>query len=154
MNKASRIGIVAALAVVIAVTIAMKQNKKSGVSAESTLAVEASATAPAGAMTDAADLPTLLDLGSTQCFNCKRLGAILDVMKKEYAGRMKIEFIDVRENREAVQLYGIRIIPTLIFLDASGQELYRYDQGVMSKEDILAKWKELGVDVESMPASS
>ena len=41
---------------------------------------------------------------------------------------------------------GISIIPTQIFYDASGKELYRHE-GFFSKEDILAKWKEFGVDL-------
>lgn len=38
------------------------------------------------------------------------------------------------------------MIPTQIFFDAQGNELYRH-VGFIGKEDILAKWKELGVDL-------
>ena len=40
----------------------------------------------------------------------------------------------------------MKFIPTQIFLDASGKELFRH-VGFFSKDDILAKWKELGVDL-------
>jgi len=40
----------------------------------------------------------------------------------------------------------VEMIPTQIFLDASGKELFRHT-GFFGKEDILAKWKELGVDL-------
>ena len=45
-------------------------------------------------------------------------------------------------------LYQVKLIPppTQIFFDASGNELFRH-QGFFSREDILAKWKELGVDL-------
>ncbi|GAI95361.1 unnamed protein product, partial [marine sediment metagenome] len=62
-----------------------------------------------------------------------------------YEGVFKVEFIDVWENPEAGREYGIRLIPTQIFYDSSGKELFRHE-GFFSKEDILAKWKELGVE--------
>jgi hypothetical protein len=74
-------------------------------------------------------------------------------MKKEYAGRLNVEFIDVWENPGAGKQYGIDLIPTQIFFDAGGKELFRH-QGFFGKEDILAKWKELGVEISNnAPAS-
>ena len=99
-------------------------------------------------------LPRLVDLGSVTCIPCKMMAPILDEMKSEYAGRLEVEFIDVNENREAARQYGIKLIPTQIFFDTSGKELWRHE-GFISREDILAKWKELGVNLataESTPA--
>ena len=67
-------------------------------------------------------------------------------MKKEYAGRMNVEFIDVWENPDAGKPYSIEMIPTQIFFDAEGKELFRH-VGFFAREDILDKWKELGVDL-------
>jgi thioredoxin 1 len=39
------------------------------------------------------------------------------------------------------------VIPTQIFFDAEGKELFRH-VGFFAKEDILAKWKELGVELK------
>ena len=39
--------------------------------------------------------------------------------------------------------YGIRMIPTQIFYDAEGNELYRHE-GFYGREDMLKKWRELG----------
>jgi hypothetical protein len=44
--------------------------------------------------------------------------------------------------------YKISLIPTQIFFDAAGKERFRHE-GFFSKEDILAKWKELGVDLSA-----
>jgi thioredoxin 1 len=93
-----------------------------------------------------AGIPSLIDLGRTFCIPCKMMAPILEELKKEYAGRMHVEFIDVGDNPQAARKYGIRMIPTQVFLDASGKELYRH-VGFFSKEDILKKWKELGVDL-------
>jgi thioredoxin 1 len=89
-------------------------------------------------------LPKLLDLGAGKCIPCKMMAPILEQMKTEYAGKLEVEFIDVWKNPDAAKQYGIEVIPTQIFYDASGKELFRHI-GFFAKEDILAKWKELGV---------
>ena len=89
-------------------------------------------------------LPRLVDLGAGKCIPCKKMAPILEELKKEYAGRLEVEFIDVWKNPDAGKKYGIKLIPTQIFYDASGKELFR-NQGFLGKDDILAKWKELGV---------
>ena len=89
-------------------------------------------------------LPKLLDLGAGKCIPCKKMAPILEELKKEYAGRLEVEFIDVWKNPDAGKKYGIKLIPTQIFYDASGKELFR-NEGFLGKDDILAKWKELGI---------
>lgn len=91
--------------------------------------------------------PRLVDLGADKCIPCKMLAPILDELKKEYAGKLQVEFIDVWKNPHAGDPYKIRIIPTQIFFDPSGKELFRHE-GFISKEDILSKWKELGFSLE------
>ena len=91
-------------------------------------------------------LPRLLDLGAGKCVPCKMMVPILDELKTTYAGKLDVVFIDVWENEQAGAQYGIRMIPTQIFYDANGKELFRHE-GFFAKEDILAKWKELGVNL-------
>ncbi len=91
-------------------------------------------------------LPRLVDLGAGKCIPCKKMAPILEELKKEYAGSMDVEFIDVWQDRSAGEKYGIQLIPTQIFYDSSGKKLFRHE-GFFAKEDILAKWKELGVDI-------
>jgi thioredoxin 1 len=43
----------------------------------------------------------------------------------------------------------VRIIPTQIFFDSEGEELFRHE-GFFSKEDILGKWKEFGMDISAL----
>lgn len=89
-------------------------------------------------------LPRLVDLGADKCIPCKMMAPILSELEKEYAGQLKVVFIDVWKNREEGARYGIRVIPTQIFFAASGKELFRHE-GFYAKKDILAKWAELGV---------
>jgi thioredoxin 1 len=97
-------------------------------------------------------LPKLLDLGAKKCIACKMMAPLLDELTKEYKGVFDVEFIDVwqPENKEKAKAHGIRAIPTQIFFDASGKELWRHE-GFFSKEDILKKWKELGFTFKAVP---
>ena len=91
-------------------------------------------------------LPRLVDLGASKCIPCKMMAPILEELKKTYAGKLDVTFIDVWEKPDEAKQYGINLIPTQIFFDAAGQERFRHE-GFFSREDILAKWKELGVDL-------
>ncbi len=93
-------------------------------------------------------VPKLVDLGADKCIPCKAMAPILKDLKAEYAGRMDVEFIDVWKNPNAGKAYKIKLIPTQIFFDASGKERFRHE-GFYGKEDILGKWKELGVDLKA-----
>ena len=93
-------------------------------------------------------LPKLVDLGADKCIPCKAMAPILKDLKAEYAGRMDVEFIDVWKDPKPGKAYKIKLIPTQIFFDASGKERFRHE-GFFGKEDILAKWKELGVDIKA-----
>jgi thioredoxin 1 len=93
-----------------------------------------------------AKLPRLVDLGANTCIPCKMMAPILEELKQEYRGSLIVEVIDLREDREAAKEYGVRVIPTQIFYDASGTERFRHE-GFMSKEAILAAWKRVGVDL-------
>jgi thioredoxin 1 len=73
------------------------------------------------------------------------MAPILDELKKEYAGKMEVVFIDVWKKREEAGRYGIQLIPTQIFYGADGKELHRH-QGLIGKEEILATWKKLGYE--------
>jgi len=97
------------------------------------------ATAPA-----TAELPRAVDLGADKCIPCKQMAPILAELKKEYEGRAVVEFIDVWKNPGAGDLYGIRIIPTQIFFDAAGKEVWRHE-GFLPKADFVAKFAEMGV---------
>jgi thiol-disulfide isomerase/thioredoxin len=76
------------------------------------------------------------------------MAPILEELKKEYAGRLDVVFIDVWKNRDAGTPYGISVIPTQIFYDAAGKERFRHE-GFIAKQEILKKFKELGVDLTS-----
>ena len=96
----------------------------------------------------AGNLPRLVDLGADKCANCKKMMPILAALSTEYEGRFVVEFIDVWKNTDAATTYGIRVIPTQIFFAADGTELFRHE-GFYGREEILGKWRELGVEIGS-----
>jgi thioredoxin 1 len=156
MNTSIKILIVTALAVVVVGAVALKKGKSSADSNNEAPTATATAVAPDTANTApaaTAKLPKLLDLGATKCIPCKMMAPILEGLKKEYAGRMDVEFIDVWQNPAAGEQYKIEMIPTQIFFDAAGKELFRH-VGFFGKEDILGKWRELGVYISGGKASA
>lgn len=88
-------------------------------------------------------LPRMVDLGADKCIPCKKMAPILAELKTEYAGKATIEFIDVWKNPNAGEPYDIRIIPTQIFFDREGKEVWRHE-GFLPKNEIITKLKELG----------
>ncbi len=89
-------------------------------------------------------LPRVVDLGADKCKACKDLAPILVELKKEYDGRVTVEFIDVWKDPKAGEPYKIRVIPTQVFFDADGNEIWRHE-GFLPKADFVAKFAELGV---------
>ncbi len=150
----AKIAIVVILAAAVFGVVYMKADKRSGDSCCEVAVPQApTATqpgAPSGPTTQAVAkkkaLPRLVDLGAGKCIPCKMMAPILEELKEEYKGKFEVVFIDVWKNERAGPEYGIRVIPTQIFYDAAGKERFRHE-GFFSKEDILAKWKALGVDL-------
>lgn len=124
--------VVGAVVVVVGVAAFMRSRPGGGDG------VSATPGAPLGA-----NLPRILDLGADKCIPCKEMAPILAELKKEYDGRAIVDFIDVWKNPGAAEPYGVRIIPTQIFFDRSGKEVWRHE-GFLSKAEIVGKLKELG----------
>jgi len=156
MNKTNRRIVIALLMCAVGAVLVMKRNKPetepSPPPAEHPAAATNAASASRKGMEAGEVLPRLVDLGAGKCIPCKMMAPILEELRKACADTFAVEFIDVWENPKAGEKYGIRVIPTQIFYDASGKELFRHE-GFFGKEDILAKWKEYGVTVatESKP---
>jgi thioredoxin 1 len=146
MNKTLKIVVVAGLIVSVAAIVLIKQQGKEGDSTQGLATPAVAATPPASG------LPRLVDLGAGKCIPCKMMAPILEELKAQYKGRLEVVFLDVWENPNVSKQYGIQVIPTQIFYDATGKERFRHE-GFFSKDDILAKWKEFGVDL-SGPSSA
>ncbi len=118
--------------------------KSGGAAAVITLAGVLFAGEPAPVTTPAPPLPRLVELGSATCIPCRRMKPIIEELTREQAGVMGVVFIDVKKDPDRAAPYRVRIIPCQVFLDAAGKERFRHT-GFWSKQDILNKWRELGV---------
>ncbi len=87
---------------------------------------------------------TMVDIGAKKCIPCKMMAPIMEELEKEYKDKAAIVFIDVWENPSAGDKYGIQLIPTQIFYDAKGKEMFRHE-GFMEKAAIVAELAKLGV---------
>lgn len=87
---------------------------------------------------------TMIDLGAKKCIPCKMMAPILAKLEKEYAGRAAIVFLDVWEDPKPAHRFAIRGIPTQIFFDKDGKEVFRH-LGFLSEEEIVRRIKEMGV---------
>ncbi|MBU1156459.1 MAG: thioredoxin family protein [Proteobacteria bacterium] len=113
-----------------------------------------------GAMHDpalaAGELPvkgmvTLVDLGAHKCIPCRMMAPILDELKIEYKGKAAIVFLDVWQDPSLGPKFGIRAIPTQVFYDKQGREVFRHE-GFLSKENIELVLAKLGVEKPKVPA--
>jgi thioredoxin 1 len=96
-------------------------------------------------------LPTLLDLGSKKVKPSREMVPVLEVLKKEFAGKITVASIDVDERSDVADRFNLQRVPAQVFYSAAGKELARHE-GPWSREEILAKWKELGVVLAAAPA--
>ena len=88
---------------------------------------------------------TMIDLGAKKCIPCKMMAPILVKMEKQFEGKAAIVFIDVWKHNEQARRFGIRAIPTQIFYNENGQEVYRH-VGFMDEKAIINQLKKMGVE--------
>jgi thioredoxin 1 len=89
-------------------------------------------------------MPTMVDLGANECIPCKMMVPVMEKVEKKYHGKTAIIFIDVWKNKEPAKRFGIQAIPTQIFFDKEGKEVYRH-VGFMSEADIDRVFNKMGV---------
>lgn len=85
---------------------------------------------------------TMVDLGADKCIPCKMMAPILVELRKEYEGKAAIIFLDVWKDPSLGKPFGIRTIPTQIFYDKTGKEVWRHE-GFLKKESIVEKLESL-----------
>ena len=77
--------------------------------------------------------PALIDFYATWCGPCKMMSPIVDEMAEKYAGQIDVYKVDVDQEEELAGLFGIRSIPTILFIPMEGQP--QSAVGAMGKAD-------------------
>ena len=88
---------------------------------------------------------TMIDLGKKTCTQCKMMAPILERLEKEYRGKAAIIFINLIDYPEQQYKYKLKALPTQIFFNPAGEEVYRH-VGFMGEEDIVAQLNKMGVE--------
>ncbi|TSA16145.1 thioredoxin [bacterium] len=88
-----------------------------------------SATAEKNVPPEKKPLVTFVELGSVNCIPCRQMQPVMKAIEKKYGAQVKVVFYDVwkPDQRKYAEQYGIKLIPTQVFLDAAGKELFRHE---------------------------
>lgn len=82
------------------------------------------------------NLPTMVDFGAGTCIPCIKMKPIIEELQKKCEDKANILFIDVNEEPVLTRKYKIMLIPTQIFYDTTGNEIYRHI-GFFPKDSIM-----------------
>ena len=61
-------------------------------------------------------LPVLVDFGAAWCSPCKQLAPIVEQISHDYAGKLKVAYVDVDKAHQTAMKYGIMAVPTLFLV--------------------------------------
>ncbi|MBQ7263952.1 MAG: thioredoxin family protein [Synergistaceae bacterium] len=94
----------------------------------------------------AAGLPTLKMLSTKTCPACKQMEKVMQQLATGYPGKVMTEHVYLEEHPEVAKQYGVRYVPTLIFLDAHDDEVAK-EVGYRTLEEVLAIFRKAGVSI-------
>jgi thioredoxin 1 len=97
---------------------------------------QAQAAAPAKAK------PALYEFGAGYCASCKEMAKVMAELKKTHSDQVEFRMVYVDKEKPLFEQYKVMLIPTQVFLDASGKEVDRH-MGALTKEEVLKKLQEL-----------
>ncbi|MBK7105012.1 MAG: thioredoxin family protein [Ignavibacteriae bacterium] len=72
---------------------------------------------------------TFVELGSVNCIPCKQMQPVMKAIEEKFGEQVKVIFYDVwtEKGKPYASKYGIKLIPTQVFLDENGKEFFRHE---------------------------
>jgi len=102
-------------------------------------------------------LPRLVELGSDSCANCIAMQQVLAELRAHHPDRLEVVSINLMQHPEQTQVWRVKFIPTQVFLDGQGRELYRH-VGYLPRQAVEERFAALGFPLAAMapvnPAST
>jgi thioredoxin 1 len=87
-------------------------------------------------------LPTILEFDRKFCPDCRKVELIIQGVKSGYPGQFSVRQLYIDEQDYLFRQYRVAIVPTQVFLDPDGREVFRH-QGVFPREQLVQKLREL-----------
>ena len=85
--------------------------------------------------------PALVDFYANWCGPCKMVAPILEELAKEYDGKIDIYKVDTEDQQELASVFGIKSIPSLLFIPVEGQP--QMAMGALPKDSLKQAFKEV-----------
>jgi len=81
------------------------------------------------------DVPCIIDFWADWCAPCRAVAPVLEELSEEYAGQLKVYKVNTEEEQELAAAFGIRSIPSLLFVPTDGQP--QMAAGALPKETFV-----------------
>jgi len=78
---------------------------------------------------DPRPLITFVELGSVKCVPCRQMQPVMKAIEQKYGSQIYVVFHDVwkPDQKEYISKFGVRVIPTQVFLNKDGKEIFRHE---------------------------
>ncbi len=139
---------IAVLAVAIGLFVLRGQGGGPG-----TRAVSAPAQMPPAGPIAGNGQPTLVEFGMNTCASCRAMHQVLDELSTTHGERLRIIRVNVMEQSELTREWKVIAIPTQVFLDGEGEELYRH-LGFLSARAVRDGFSARGLPLATTPDGS
>jgi len=90
--------------------------------------------------------PTVIDFSSEMCLECKELKKVMDQVEPKYDKKIVFKKIMITsanaEDQKLVKKYGVKVVPTLVYLDKNGKVLKK-TEGALTKTELERNFNRL-----------
>ncbi len=93
-----------------------------------------------------AAVPSVTMLSTESCPACVQMSKVFKEIEAKYKGKISTSHIYLEKNPDIAKKYNVRYVPTLIFKDASGEEIAQ-EVGYRSLKDVLKIFERAGVKI-------
>ncbi len=87
------------------------------------------------------DKPTLIKFETQWCGPCKALTPVIEALSEEYINKIDFYKVDVEQEFELAEVFGIQSVPSLLFIPLSGQP--KMTLGALSKDKLKTMFNDI-----------